>query len=94
MRIWRNRQTRMVQVHVSIALMQVQLLLSAPERVFITVLCYGHSFFLFAVSCAKRADTTAFSYERQTEILTLFDASLRSEAEHVTDISENHRVLI
>ena len=39
-------------------------------------------------------DTTAFSYERQTEILTLFDASLRSEAEHVTDISENHRVLI
>ena len=32
MRIWRNRQTRMVQVHVSIALMQVQLLLSAPQK--------------------------------------------------------------
>ena len=32
MRIWLNRQTRMVQVHVSIALMQVQLLLSAPQN--------------------------------------------------------------
>ncbi len=32
MQVWRNRQTRMVQVHVSIALMQVQLLLPAPQK--------------------------------------------------------------
>ena len=34
MQVWRNRQTRMVQVHVSITLMQVQLLLPAPQKVY------------------------------------------------------------
>lgn len=52
MRIWRNRQTRMVQVHVSIALMQVQLLLSAPNGTNPNLVPIGEGFgFVLLFAC-------------------------------------------